>query len=104
MRAGRLVVGLAENFLVAEFSLSELFLDFFRVVLAFLDTAAAFVQHLENRSEGIFLQHPVNEEEKNDLGDEFAPGNTKSCKNLHKIELAANRESSRDRPDYGDPR
>ncbi len=58
-QAGGFVVGLAQDFLIAQLGFRELLLDLLSVVLAFLDAAAALIQHLQNRAEGVGLQNEI---------------------------------------------
>ncbi len=75
-------VGLAEDFLAAEFGVGELLLDLLGVGLAFFDGFAALFENGDDRSEGEFLQDDVNGEEKDDLSEEFRPGDAELTKKL----------------------
>ncbi len=77
---GGFVVGLAKDLLVAEFSLGELLLDALGIVLAFLDSTTALVENLQDRSEGKFAEHAVNDKEQDDLGNELGPGDAEILK------------------------
>ncbi len=78
----RVVVGLAENLLVAELRLGELLLDLLGIELRFLDALAALVQNLQERPEGILAEDEVYDEEENQLGDEMRPIDSELLENL----------------------
>src|SRR6202007_148255 len=71
-------------FLVLGLSLCELLLNFFCVDLAFLNPPSSFFEHRHDRLEGELAQNPINNEEKNDLGDQVGPIDPKLFSDVHR--------------------
>ncbi len=76
----RLDVGLVEHLAVLRFGLGELKLDPLGVGLTLGDALPAFFEHVDDRLEGVGLQHEKHDAESQRLRDERGPVETKNLR------------------------
>ena len=91
-----------ENFAVAFLGFGKLLFDFLGVLLRLGNAATALGEDIDDRTEGEFVEHPVDENEKNALGDELRPRDTEGaqqiCDNVHVFGKGRPRPPERPRP------
>ncbi len=84
-------VGLVEQFAVPDLGLGELLLDLLGVGLPLGDAAAAFLQHIDDRPEGIGLQDEKHDAEREHLRDERGPVQAENLRDAFAVGEQENR-------------